>query len=556
MTATYVQANRTTTLFMNGSDFTVVLNGGSFTTANDAIAMSNAFNTTLVSGLVASESGAAIRIVLGASENRVTVDEGGMLVMGGTNGGSALISEGTDTTIANAGVISGIYGVAATKDSTDFDLHNTGRIFGTHLDGVNIESTNADITNTGDIIGDRYGVGAGVFGNLERFSLSNAGTISGATAVVVDQGTDHQVQNSGTLIGGAFSFFGNNKGTLELENSGQMMGSAVFGTGDDTVTNTGTLSGEVELRNGGDRFNNFGGTVTGNLLMGEGVDIYDGQGGGIVGGVVFGGPGSDVYWLDMPTTRISENPNEGTDSVLSFFDFRLGANFENLALQGTGDLRGIGNTERNLIVGNTGNNLLDGGRNNDTMTGGDGDDIYHVRAPGDTVNENADEGIDTVRAFRSYLLADNVENLHLQTTVAINGIGNEEGNEIVGNMADNVIIGREGNDLLRGQGGADTFVFDRGLNATTNVDTILDFESGVDVLKLKGSVFGFPAAGNLPSGSLRFDTEAQDLNDRIIYDQDTGRMWFDGNGAAAGGQTLFAILTPDTALRAADFEVF
>ena len=33
-------------------------------------------------------------------------------------------------------------------------------------------------------------------------------------------------------------------------------------------------------------------------------------------------------------------------------------------------------------------------------------------------------------------------------------------------------------------------------------------------------------------------------------------MWFDGNGAAAGGQTLFAILAPDTALRAADFEVF
>jgi serralysin len=46
---------------------------------------------------------------------------------------------------------------------------------------------------------------------------------------------------------------------------------------------------------------------------------------------------------------------------------------------------------------------------------------------------------------------------------------------------------------------------------------------------------------------------AQDADDRIVYETDTGSVFFDSNGNAAGGGVLFAVLTPGLALTNADF---
>jgi hypothetical protein len=46
---------------------------------------------------------------------------------------------------------------------------------------------------------------------------------------------------------------------------------------------------------------------------------------------------------------------------------------------------------------------------------------------------------------------------------------------------------------------------------------------------------------------------AQDADDRIIYESDSGKLWYDSNGNAAGGNYLFADLASGLALTNADF---
>jgi Ca2+-binding RTX toxin-like protein len=48
---------------------------------------------------------------------------------------------------------------------------------------------------------------------------------------------------------------------------------------------------------------------------------------------------------------------------------------------------------------------------------------------------------------------------------------------------------------------------------------------------------------------------AADANDRIIYETDTGRLFYDSNGNAAGGSVHFATLAPNVALSNVDFQV-
>ncbi|MGO4842881.1 calcium-binding protein, partial [Rhizobiaceae sp. 2RAB30] len=48
---------------------------------------------------------------------------------------------------------------------------------------------------------------------------------------------------------------------------------------------------------------------------------------------------------------------------------------------------------------------------------------------------------------------------------------------------------------------------------------------------------------------------AHDADDRIIYETDTGKLFYDSNGNAAGGAIHFATLAPYLALTYADFQV-
>lgn len=290
-----------------------------------------------------------------------------------------------------------------------------------------------------------------------------------------------------------------------------------------------------------------------------GDDTLDGGAGA---DVMNGGPGSDTYYVDDVGDRVGESYRwQGTDLVLASVSFRMEpAHIENLTLTGTA-IVGAGNGLANVITGNDQANILDGGKNNDTLIGGLGNDTYLIRAPGDIAVERAGEGVDTVWAFRSVLLSDNIENLYIQTILTaqgspvqgLNGIGNALNNILIGNPYDNVLAGRGGDDILRGQGGADSFVFDMA-PGPANIDTILDFSHGEDSLRLKAALFGLNGAGALAPGAFCLGAVARDANDRILYDPASGNLYVDqdGTGAAFSPQ-LFAVLANHEALTAQDF---
>lgn len=124
-----------------------------------------------------------------------------------------------------------------------------------------------------------------------------------------------------------------------------------------------------------------------------------------------------------------------------------------------------------IVLGTGSNNFLEGKGGTDTLIGGRGNDTYRVTA-NNPVNivEAAGEGIDTVEAYTSFTLSDNVENLKLSTW-SLTGTGNALANRITGNGGPETLNGKGGNDWLFGGAGNDTFVFEK----NSGQDTIADF---------------------------------------------------------------------------------
>jgi trimeric autotransporter adhesin len=115
-----------------------------------------------------------------------------------------------------------------------------------------------------------------------------------------------------------------------------------------------------------------------------------------------------------------------------------------------------------LHFGLVGADLLDGGSGADGMHGGIGNDLYIVDNVQDRVFEQANSGHDIVRASASYQLSEEVEDLELTGTAAIDGTGNATQNTLRGNAAANRLDGGAGSDLLVGGAGGDTYVLGRG----------------------------------------------------------------------------------------------
>lgn len=110
------------------------------------------------------------------------------------------------------------------------------------------------------------------------------------------------------------------------------------------------------------------------------------------------------------------------------------------------------------IYGYDGNDILDGGTGADSMYGGQGNDTYIVDDSDDYIQENTNEGTDTIVASITYTLGSNLENLTLSGTDAINGTGNSLANILIGNSASNTLNGGNGNDILDGGLGADNLI--------------------------------------------------------------------------------------------------
>lgn len=129
---------------------------------------------------------------------------------------------------------------------------------------------------------------------------------------------------------------------------------------------------------------------------------------------------------------------------------------------------------------------------------------------------------------------------------------------IVGSAHGDRLNGIQGNDTLTGGGGDDTFVFTTALNGTSNVDQITDFADGEgDVIELASTIFAGLATepgGQLAASAFALDT-ATGAGPQIVYNSATGALFYDKNGAGAGGATQFATLSSLPVLDHADFLV-
>jgi Ca2+-binding RTX toxin-like protein len=217
------------------------------------------------------------------------------------------------------------------------------------------------------------------------------------------------------------------------------------------------------------------------LTGGAGSDILDGGEGD---DVMQGGLGHDLYFVDGVGDTVIENPGEGGDRILTSVDYRLPANVERLGTFGTApDLQLYGNELDNEIEANGGNNVLDGGAGADRMIGKTGDDTYFVDNVGDDIIEYAsDPGNDTIFASISWSLESQtslygVENLVLQGSADLQGVGNDLANALVGNTGNNFLDGDEGDDVINGGGGNDVMIGRTGNDAyfvDSGMDSVIE----------------------------------------------------------------------------------
>ncbi|MBV5311048.1 calcium-binding protein, partial [Chromatium okenii] len=297
--------------------------------------------------------------------------------------------------------------------------------------------------------------------------------------------------------------------------------------------------------------------------------------------------GDDTYYVQNTDDTVIEQYKKsgkdtgGNDTVYSTVTFTLGNNIEQLILTSTTAIDGTGNSLNNKLTGNTANNVLDGKGGVDTLIGGEGDDTYYVDSDKDTGTEKANEGTDTVNSSITYILGTTIENLMLTGATAINGTGNALNNVLTGNdnvntlsglAGNDLLIGGKGNDTLNGDAGNDTLIGGSGKDSLTGgagqdvfqfagKDTaiITDFSITDDKIVLERDAFtSLSRIGALDATAFCINTtgKADDADDRIVYNSDDGKLYYDADGSGTGTARQFALIqTTGVVLTAAHFDV-
>ncbi|HZH50262.1 MAG TPA: calcium-binding protein [Microvirga sp.] len=144
----------------------------------------------------------------------------------------------------------------------------------------------------------------------------------------------------------------------------------------------------------------------------------------------------------------------------------------------------------------------------------------------------------------------------------IYGLGGDDslfgmgGNDTLsGGNGDDLLFGGAGKDALRGGSGYDGFVFAE-KPSRTNIDKILDFNVKHDYIYLFRSAFPKVGAGETLSKNAYWASssgKAHDRSDRIIYDRDDGRLYYDPDGTGPAASKQFAQISANLKLKHTDF---
>lgn len=262
------------------------------------------------------------------------------------------------------------------------------------------------------------------------------------------------------------------------------------------------------------------------FLMYDDLDLNDGNFSSLIDSQsaisdhLYGGKGDDVYLLDRLVGRptIYENLNEGNDTVLGDLPvYTLPNHVENY-------VNDLNLTENGLpvAISVTGNDLINILKSSSTTW----NNIKGILSTVDNSNDAKEE---------------------------FYGLGGND--TILAGGGDDILSGGMGQDRLTGGVGLDQFVFNTPLNARTNLDTITDFESGVDKLVLD-DVYFTSLSNGFSSENLVINTtgRAADDNDYLIFNSRSKVIFYDADGiGTASAPIAFAVLSGVTDLSLGDF---
>jgi Ca2+-binding RTX toxin-like protein len=264
-----------------------------------------------------------------------------------------------------------------------------------------------------------------------------------------------------------------------------------------------------------------------NLLYGDaGLDTLTGGGDAEM---LFGGADADLVFGDTGDDNLSGGDGADTMNGGADNDTVSGENDADLLTGGDNADSISGGAGDDTLTGDEGqpdedqgNDTLNGGTGADTMEGNGGDDLYIADALDTIIELNGTaEGRDTLQCSisTSLLAFQNIENLTLTGTMAIDGTGNAGDNVITGNAAANYLIGGGGLDTLQGGDGSDTYQVGAGVTVIEGLgagtDTALAFgthtlAANVEYLTLLGS-----AAANLTGNAVANRIIGNDAANRI-----------------------------------------
>jgi VCBS repeat-containing protein len=236
-----------------------------------------------------------------------------------------------------------------------------------------------------------------------------------------------------------------------------------------------------------------------------------------------------------------------------------------------------GTKNDDTLLGTDQEDSISGGAGSDIMIGGLGDDIYLLDIASDQVVELANEGVDTIQLGyvlaknMNYVIPDHIENLTIKkpttsvtltgnsldnTILASTGFSNDtlygmDGNDILnggrgydtldGGAGNDILYASSGKDLLIGGSGGDAFIFSKGYTTTqvADISTIKDFNaSEQDTIALIATTSVFKellsqAGSTLLSTQFVVGTKASNADHRVVYDQNSGYLYYDANGNAS-----------------------
>jgi len=270
---------------------------------------------------------------------------------------------------------------------------------------------------------------------------------------------------------------------------------------------------------------------------------------------IFGsGSTEDVNSEDPEIIQQSLNPIRGTSGD----DVLIGTDADDDISAGSGNDVLEGGPGNDILRGRGGRDVLAGGAGNDELDGGAGVDtvVYETNTEGvsaSLADGTANAGASNIDVFSG------IENL-VGSDVDDSLTGDDGANSLTGRGGDDAIVGGAGNDFIIGGNGADSttggagndlFIFS---SPGEGGDTITDFEVGVDKISPVSAVFGLPS-GPLPGSRFGLGTAATDGDQRFVYDDGTGDLFFDADGNGSQGQQLIANVGAGTGLSSSDIQL-